>query len=248
MPRDLFDAGRYLKARDLLCAVLEKEPYHVRALGLRGIVWNALGAYDQVVQDFDRALELRGLDPRLLMHRGFSWAGLGTFAFGCSPYRRAIEDYSRALEIDPKDELLWQLRGTAWFQIARKAWFGAKTALQQAIDDYTESLRWNPDDADTWQHRALAHWRRRDFEAVVGDCSEALRLNPDQLDALGLRSYAYHRLKRFEEAEKDEQTLHDRVSKQSDGRKCSRSVIAEKRAVNKFARPVNIATPSVIAG
>lgn len=199
----LIEAGRLATARDLLCKVLEKEPEQVHALGLRGIVWSGLGAYDRAVQDFDQALEKGGPDAYLLMQRGAALIELGTYGFTCASYRRAIKDFTHALELEPKNALHWRLRGVAWFRIARKPCFGTKTSLQNAVEDYSEAIRLNPDDADTWHYRALVHWQRLELDAVIDDCSEAIKRKPNDLDALRLRAQAYRRKKQLSEAAKD---------------------------------------------
>lgn len=195
----LIESGLYTISRDLLCEVLDKEPDHVYALGLRGIVWNGLGIYDRAVEDLNLALEKGGPDASLFRELGMAWIELGTNSFINRPYRCAIDVLSRGIEFAPKDADLWKLRGTAWHRIALKVWFGGKKYLQNALEDYSEAIRLNPNDHEPRYYRALVHWKLSDYKSAIEDCTEAINRKPDYTDAMQLRETINRELKPAEQ-------------------------------------------------
>lgn len=167
-----------------------------RSVQRRSLAFFCEAEFEKSLADLDQAVERAPNDPSPYLRRAETRSILNEMA-------ETLDDVHRALELEPKNALHWCLRGITWFRIARKAWLGTKTAMQNAWEDYSEAIRLNPDDADTWQYRALVHWQRLELDAVIDDCSEAIRRQADHLDALRLRAQVYRRQKRFDDAAKD---------------------------------------------
>lgn len=97
----------------------------------RGWAYDALGDYQQAVEDYGRALHIRSDYVRAYVARGYSYVQMGELD-------RAIADYSKALEVEPDNfEALFN-RGLAYEQ---------KDELKLARADYERAQALRPDES-----------------------------------------------------------------------------------------------------
>jgi tetratricopeptide (TPR) repeat protein len=88
-----------------------------------GIANSQKGRYDQALQDFNQALQLKPKDPALITFRGITYYAKGNNA-------KAIEDFDAALAIDPKFGRAYYQRGMVYDNMEKydKAVADLKTA------------------------------------------------------------------------------------------------------------------------
>jgi tetratricopeptide (TPR) repeat protein len=80
-----------------------------RAYVERAVVYDNLGAYDQALRDFSRAIELEPGRASTYVKRSVTHAAMGSF-------KEAVSDCNRALDIDPRFAPAYLARGMASFR------------------------------------------------------------------------------------------------------------------------------------
>jgi tetratricopeptide (TPR) repeat protein len=88
-----------------------------------GIANSQKGRYDQALQDFNKALQLKPKDPALITFRGITYYAKGNNT-------QAIQDFDAALQIDPKFARAYYQRGMVYDNLEKydKAVADLKTA------------------------------------------------------------------------------------------------------------------------
>jgi tetratricopeptide (TPR) repeat protein len=111
-------------------------------------VWNALGIaygmkgeYDQAIEAFRKALELK---PDLYE----AWYNLGLAYRAKGEYDRAIEAYLKALELKPDAHEAWNDLGVA---------YGMKGEHDRAIEAFRKALELKPDAHEAWYNLGVAY-------------------------------------------------------------------------------------------
>jgi tetratricopeptide (TPR) repeat protein len=127
----------------------------------RGVASRAKGAFDQALDEFNRAIQL---DPRSAL----AYEGRGNTHVNKGEFDRAIADYNTALKLDPKLALAYVNRGLAYVK---------KKDSAQAIADYTEAIRIDPNLALAYLNRGSALARKGDYDRAIPDFNTALRLD-----------------------------------------------------------------------
>jgi uncharacterized protein len=147
-------------------------------------VWNALGIaygkkgeYDQAIEAFCKALELK---PDL--HE--AWNNLGVAYDTKGEYDRAIEAYRKALELKPDLHEAWYNLGVA---------YGMKREHDQAIEALHKALELQPDDPQAWNDLGVAYGMKGEYDQAIKACRKALELKPDFYQAWNNLGNAYKR-------------------------------------------------------
>jgi Flp pilus assembly protein TadD/replication-associated recombination protein RarA len=154
-------------------------------------VWNALGIayskkgeYDQAIEAFCKALELK---PDL--HE--AWNNLGVAYDTKGEYDRAIEAYRKALELKPDLHEAWYNLGVA---------YGMKRELDQAIEALHKALELQPDDPQAWNDLGVAYGIKGEYDQAIKACRKALELKPDFYQAWNNLGNAYKGKGEYEQA------------------------------------------------
>ena len=152
----------------------------------RGAAYVALGNYNQAIEDYDRAIEIRPGYVDAYNNRGSAYKGLGN-------YRRAIEDYDRAIEIRPGYVDAYNNRGNAYIALGN---------YKQAIEDYGRAIEIKPD-ADAYYNRGHAYADLGNHRQAIEDYGRAIKIKPGYADAYINRGNAYNSLGNYKQAIED---------------------------------------------
>ena len=127
----------------------------------RGLIYAALGQYQEAIHDYNQAIEL---DPNHLYaynNRGVAYAALGQ-------YQEAIHDYNQAIELNPTDMNAYYNRGLSWFKLGE---------YKQAIWNHKRVIEFGRGDSDVYFSRGLANEMLGKYIYALSDFDQALRLD-----------------------------------------------------------------------
>ena len=213
-----FRAGSLKEAERLFRSVLRKEPRHLGALNLIGVVLTQLGDFAGAEKYLRQALEVGAPSDATLYNYGnvlkalkrpaeavdrFSqaitinssiaetWNGRGTVFNDLQRHNEAINDFDRALLLNPRHAEALCNKGKSLASLKR---------FQEALSAFDAALALRPTFAEAWCGRGAACWSlERDSEAFAA-CEKALALRPDLAEAwLGLGSVLAKR-KQYDDA------------------------------------------------
>jgi tetratricopeptide (TPR) repeat protein len=154
--------------------VIQKNPSNAVAFLDRGAVLGQLQQYQAALQDFNRAIELKGNYIEAFNNRGNIYGALGD-------HRRAVEDYTTAIHLQ---KAVCAQTGCAGENLLR----GVSSKLFQEIPKYHVQL------ANYYSNRGGAYHALDDFKHAVEDCRTAQQLNPYLLEAYFNCGLAYKSL------------------------------------------------------
>jgi tetratricopeptide (TPR) repeat protein len=150
----------------------------------RGDAYYEAGDYQQALDAYNRALELRPDDPDTLNNRGNALGKL-------ERHEQALKDYNRALELEPHDPDTLSNHGAALANVGRH---------EDALKDFNRALELRPDHPDALYNRGLALHRAGHYENAIKDYNRALELTPNHPATLYNRACTYSMWGNFEEA------------------------------------------------
>jgi tetratricopeptide (TPR) repeat protein len=151
--------------------------------------------YDQALNNFSEALEIKPDYFEAYLNRGRTYAGTGNLV-------GAIADYTKAIELIPNKPLDPNLP-LAYFE--RAELFRLDGNDDKAIEDYRSAVRLKPDYWNAYLNLGFAHENKNDFDAAISDYSKIIDSHPDQFEAPAYlhRGAAYLRKKDKESAAND---------------------------------------------
>jgi len=176
---------------------------------------------EQVISDFNKALEIDPKDTQAYSKRGIAHVEKGLYEQAISDltkaleidprngeayfnrgyayrkegkYDQAISDFNKALEIDPRNTSAYNNRGLAYRN---------KGHYEQAFSDFNKAIEINPRDADAYTNRGLAHDCKGQYERAISDYTKALEINPGDDDTYIRRGQAYAEKGHYEQAISD---------------------------------------------
>jgi tetratricopeptide (TPR) repeat protein len=178
---DLHRRGALGAAEKLYRQILSREPGHVNARYMLGILRFQQGRGDEALINFDRVLAAEPGHRDALYNRATALAHLGRT-------EDAAAGFDRLLAIDPRDFEALYNRGTARAQLKQH---------HAALGDFDRALALTPDHAPGWSGRANALRELGRLEEALQSWRKALALAPDYLDAqasLGLPLFEVGRI------------------------------------------------------
>ncbi len=146
----------------------------------RGNLFAMKGQFDQAIQDFNRAIELKPDYAEAYVNRGAAHMQKGDLA-------RAIEDYSRAIELQEDLADAYSGRGAAH----RKG-----GDLERAMQDLNRAIELNPDLAGAYVNRGNVYCQKGETSRGIEDFDRAIELEPELAEAHVARRSAYNDLMR----------------------------------------------------
>jgi tetratricopeptide (TPR) repeat protein len=153
----------------------------------RGLLYQAMGRYDQAIADYNKAIEINPRYINSYRNRGLIYRARGQ-------YDRAIADYSKAIEIDPGFHKAYNNRGNI---------YTIKGEYDRAIADYTKAIEINPRFDKAYSNRGIVFTIKGEYDRAVDDYTKAVEINPNLDMAYNNRGVNYLRMSEFREAEKD---------------------------------------------
>ncbi|MBM4327185.1 MAG: tetratricopeptide repeat protein [Deltaproteobacteria bacterium] len=155
--------GDLERAISLLSAVIDGDSKAYRAYNDRGVAYKRLGRFDQALQDYTRALEIRPDYASALNNRGVLHLERGE----C---RRAVEDLTLALNHGELGGKIYTNRGLAYVCIGERA---------KAKEDYRRAFSARPLDSRSFVFMAEALEAEGEIEKAVKMYQLALGVAPD---------------------------------------------------------------------
>lgn len=89
-----YDEGKFLDAKSYFSLAMKLEPTYVDAIVNRAAAFNALGQYQEALQDATRAIKIQPNNVQAYNNRANAYAGLGQ-------YSKALDDYKDSYRLAP---------------------------------------------------------------------------------------------------------------------------------------------------
>jgi predicted O-linked N-acetylglucosamine transferase (SPINDLY family)/nucleoside-diphosphate-sugar epimerase len=170
--RDHYRAGRLEPAEAAVKALLARQPDHVPALNLLGVLRRRAGDPLRARASLERAASL---DP----NSETAWINLGNVHLDLEDAEAAVEAYSRGLAAAPSRTDTLRLLGNALCRSGRDA---------EAMARFDAALMATPGSTVVLRDRARAHFAAGRFEAALADVETALRDTPQDKEMLLVRA------------------------------------------------------------
>ena len=156
--------------------------------------------YDEAIQCYDKAINLKYDFAGAYKHRGHVW-------YMKNELDKAEEDLTRALYFDPNDmDTAYAVNGTlvltepGFAHSYRAAVYYEKGEKDKALRDLNKAIDRAPNAAEKYFNRGLIYAKKGEFDNVITDLSRGLEIKPDDPEALKLRGKIYWQKGRFDEA------------------------------------------------
>ncbi|MBL8098087.1 MAG: tetratricopeptide repeat protein [Anaerolineales bacterium] len=146
-----------------------------------------LERYVDVIQDFDKVIQINPQDTTAYHNRGFAYFILGE-------YERAIQDYNQAIKINPQNANTFSSRGVAYLILSE---------YERAIQDFDKAIQIDPKFTEAYINRGSAYDNLGKYERAIQDFDKAIQINPQLPDAYYNRGIAYGFLGEYERAVQD---------------------------------------------
>ncbi len=181
-----YDSGQYLDAKAYFTLAIKLYPNYVDALVNRSAVYNALGKFQEAVNDGTRALRLQPNNVQALNNRANAYAGLGK-------YSQALNDYKNSYRLDPKflDVV---------FNIAN-LYYRLNLRLD-AVRYYTRAIEIHPGLIQAYIFRGVALHELGYQKRSNADLDAVMKMQARSPQISLLLSQALVQVKRFKDAEK----------------------------------------------
>jgi lipoprotein NlpI len=217
--------GEFAIAIRLFDEALKQSVFDQKQRGLlfygRGASYEALGARDRALADFDAAVALVPEFPNVYLYRGIIWDDRGE-------HQRALQDFLTAGKLNPNNPLVFNNLGNvyqelgdpdraitnfgraidlqadsalAYFNRARA--FVSKRDSESAIADYDKAITLQPMFEEAYVNRATLNLMRRDLNSAISDLDTAIRLNPRDPTAWSNRGIVNLAIEKYSDAVRD---------------------------------------------
>ena len=153
----------------------------------RGFSAEDKGELDKVIQNYDKAIELKPDFAGAYNNRGIAYSRKGELD-------KAIQNYDKAIELKPDFAEVYCNRGLA---------YGEKRDFDTAIQNFTTTIEIKPDYATAYYNRGNAYGEKDDFDTAIQDYDTAIEIKPDYATAYNNRGIDYGGKRDFDKAIKD---------------------------------------------
>lgn len=156
---------------------------------LRGIAHAMRNAYNEAVQDFNKALKLaknRNAE-KTYYSRGLTYKELGM-------YKEAQASITQAIAVNNKVAHYYYDRAILEYEIRN---------IEGALKDINEAIRLAPDKHEYYTDRALYLSENKQFKEALKDCNKVLKGDSNNIMAYYSRGIAYEGLTKYAEAVAD---------------------------------------------
>jgi len=172
------------------CSVFaEVNPREVYNHIIQGTNYSENGQFDAAIEEFNKAIELRGYDNAAASNPNYAIAycnrGVAYHKKGLNDM--AISDYSMAIELEPQDASAYNNRGNIYCAVGQ---------YDAAIADYNVATKLKPQNANAYNNRGNAYCAIGRYDAGIADYDMAIILNPQDATIQKNRNIAYIKLQR----------------------------------------------------
>jgi len=176
--------GRHEEALALIEGALKIDRRCVPVISNYADILNALGRWEDALQNYDRLLVLAPGDAHALNQRGIALRRLGRPA-------DAVRSFDRALLAQPDFPAALSNRGAALHDLER---------FEEAMANYDAALKLDPRNAGTWNNRGLALLKLARLAEALDSFNAGLALQPRHAELLTNRGVALREMDRQDEA------------------------------------------------
>jgi tetratricopeptide (TPR) repeat protein len=143
-----------------------------------------LGSHEEVISDYDKALELQPNNYDIWFNRGVL---LGLY----DKYKEAIFSFNKVLKYKENDLNSLFLRGIAHSQLNQ---------TDKALLDLEKALEIRPDDYSIWSYHGMTLEQAGRYQDAIRSLDKAISLNKNDFKSWGIRGVSLAKLNRYEEA------------------------------------------------
>jgi lipoprotein NlpI len=158
--------GEFSLAIRLFDEALKQSVFDQKQRGMlfygRGVSYEALGAHDRGLADFDAAVALIPEFPNTYLYRGIIWGNKGE-------HQRALQDFLTAGRLNPTDPLVFNNLGNVYQELGD---------LDRAFANFGRAIELQADNAQTYFNRARAYILKQDSDSAMADYDKAITLQP----------------------------------------------------------------------
>lgn len=159
--------GRLGQAERSFKALLRRQPRHVAALNLLGIVCTQQRRFEEAAQYMKRSIDAGSTSDATFYNYGIVLKALDRPA-------EAIEQFDRSLSINPVVAETWNNRGTAFNDLLR---------FEEALTSFDRAIALKPDYADAYSNKGNSLSALRRFGEAKDFFDKALSINPNLAEA-----------------------------------------------------------------
>ncbi|MEA2979998.1 MAG: protein O-GlcNAc transferase [Alphaproteobacteria bacterium] len=181
---DAFRAGRLDDAERRLKSVLTRQPRHVAALNILGVLLATKEKYQEAESYLRSALKINSNSETTFYNMGIVLKGLGRPA-------EALEHFSKAVAINPKVAETWNNRGTVQNDLHR---------YEEALGDFDKAIALLPNFPAAFCNKGKSLERLKRYEEAFAAYDTALALTPNLTEAWLGRGNVLAILKRYDDA------------------------------------------------
>ena len=179
-----FQAGRLDDAERCFTEVLQRDPKHIAALNLLGILLTHSGRYPEAEQVLQSALSINSSSDATFYNYGIVLRALKRPS-------EALERFSQALAINSAIAETWNNRGTVLNDLKRHA---------DAISDFNKAIALNPNYSEAFCNKGKSYGELKRYDEANTAFDRALALKPDLAEAWLGRGDVFFELERHNEA------------------------------------------------
>lgn len=106
----------------------------------KGVVLSNSGRYEEALQAYDKAIELKPDFSSAWLNKGNALGKLGR-------YEKALQTYDKVIELSPDDSNAWYNKGAVLSNLGR---------YEEALQAYDKVIELNPDDSNAWCNKGTA--------------------------------------------------------------------------------------------
>ncbi|MEM9275692.1 MAG: tetratricopeptide repeat-containing serine protease family protein [Cyanobacteria bacterium P01_F01_bin.143] len=139
----------------------------------QGELYYALGEYDESLNSFRKAIELR--EKQNLPSSALLYNNLGFINLELGQYKFALQDVEQAISVDPSYAPAWSNKGLILETVGRN---------QEALDAYDQATELNPNDYIVWTNKAFVFYKLERYEEAKNSLETALSIKPDYEPAM----------------------------------------------------------------
>jgi predicted O-linked N-acetylglucosamine transferase (SPINDLY family) len=179
-----FQAGRLSDAERSFKELLRKQPTHLGALNLLGILFITTQKHEEAERYLKQAIALNAQSDATLSNYGIALKAL-------KRPQEALESFDRALAINPGIAGTWTSRGAVLNDLKRH---------EEAIADFDRAIALQPNYAEAYSNKGKSLSELRRYGDALAAYDEALKRRPALPEALAGRGNALSKLRRYSEA------------------------------------------------
>jgi Tfp pilus assembly protein PilF len=153
----------------------EPEPNDAEAYYKKGEFYYSKEKYEEAINEYNKAIELKPDFPNAYKNRGNSYYYL-------KKYEEAIADYRKAIEIKPDFPNAYYNRGLVYYN---------QQKYKEAIRDYSKAIEIKPDFPNAYNSRGIVYYYQQKYEEAISDYSKAIEIKPNYAKAYFNRGISF---------------------------------------------------------